>query len=115
MTQKSRYIKRSGFFRLLSVNIFPSLIQTMKLILQIAVGVFLGSLASQLAVDVWHSHREAMTNAAEEKRRAEREKSRIEQGERIRALLLQGREAKSTMPGQPAQGFVPDDAQTPQR
>lgn len=87
----------------------------MKLIMQIAAGVLLGSLASQLVIDVWHSHRESMVNAAEEKRRADREQARVEQGERIRALLLQGREGKSTKPNQPAQEFVPDDAQMPQR
>lgn len=119
MTQKAATLTVAAFLSIVTYDFLSfcwSLIQSMKLMLQIAVGVFLGSLASQLAIDAWHGHREAMVNAVEEKRRADREKSRIEQGERIRALLLQGREAKTTTPSrQPAPGFVPDDAQMPQR
>ena len=62
----------------------------MKLILQIALGVFLGTLASQLTIDSWHTHQEGIANLAAEKLRVEQERVRLEQGERIRALLLQG-------------------------
>jgi len=62
-----------------------------KLILQIALGVFLGTLASQLTFDCWRSRQENITKEAAEKLRAEQERARLEQGERIRALLLQRR------------------------
>ncbi|TAN68705.1 MAG: hypothetical protein EPN17_08625 [Methylobacter sp.] len=63
----------------------------MKLILQIALGVFLGTLASQFAIESWHTHQEGIAKQAAEKLRAEQDRIRLEQGERIRALLLQGR------------------------
>lgn len=64
---------------------------TVKLILQIALGVFLGTLASQFAIDSWHIHQESIAKQAAEKLRAAQDRIRLEQGERIRALLLQGR------------------------
>ena len=66
----------------------------MKLILQIAFGVFIGTLASQLTIDGWRSHQEGIAKEAAEKLRTEQEKVRLEQGDRIRALLLQGRKEK---------------------
>ena len=87
----------------------------MKLILQIALGVFLGTLASQLTIDGWHTRQEGIAKEAAEKLRAEQERVRLEQGERIRALLLQGRQGNT--PGaaatKPPAGFVPDDIQGP--
>ncbi len=79
----------------------------MKLTLQIALGVFLGTLGSQLSIDSWRSYRDGMAQKATEKIRADQEKARLEQGERIRALLLQGRQNPNARAG-----FVPDDAQT---
>ena len=64
----------------------------MKLVLQTAFGVFMGTLASQLIIDSWHTRQEGIAKEAAEKLRTEQEKVRIEQGERIRALLLQGRQ-----------------------
>lgn len=83
----------------------------MKLILQIAFGVFLGTLASQLTIDSWRNHQEGIAKEAEEKLRAKQERVRMEQGERIRALLLQGRQGNIPGANKPPAGFVPDDAQ----
>ena len=83
----------------------------MKLILQIALGIFLGSLASQFAIDAWHAQQESIAKEATEKLQAEQERVRLEQGERIRALLLQGRQGKTTDTSKPPTGFVPDDVQ----
>jgi len=83
----------------------------MKLTLQIALGVFLGTLVSQLTVDGWRTRQEGIAKAAAEKLRAEQEKVRLEQGERIRAMLLQGRQGNALDTSKPPAGFVPDDAQ----
>ena len=80
----------------------------MKLILQIALGVFLGTLTSQLFIDRWHSYREAIAKETIEHDQAEQEKVRSEQGERIRAMLLQGRQSNPS-----SADFVPDDAKKP--
>jgi hypothetical protein len=78
----------------------------MKLIFQITLGVFFGTLVSQLTLDSWRTYQEAIIKKATEKLQVEQEKVRFEQDERIRALLMQGRNSD----GPPA-GFVPDDAQ----
>ena len=85
----------------------------MKLILQIALGVFLGTLASQFTMDGWRSHQESIAKAAAEQLRAKQEKVRLEEGERIRVLLLQGRQNNSHDSPKPPSGFVPDDVQGP--
>ncbi len=85
----------------------------MKLILQIALGVFLGTLASQFTMDGWRSHQESKIKEAAEQLRAKQEKVRLEEGERIRALLLQGRQNNSHDSRKPPAGFVPDDVQGP--
>ena len=85
----------------------------MKLILQIALGVFLGTLASQLTIDGWRTRQESMAKEAAGKLRAEQERIRREQGERIRALLLQGRQGNNPDASKPPPGFVPDDIQGP--
>jgi len=68
---------------------FAWVIKGMKLTLQIALGVFLGTLSSQLIIDTWRSNQTNIAKQKEERVRAEQEKVRQEQGERIRALLLQ--------------------------
>jgi hypothetical protein len=85
----------------------------MKLILQIALGVFLGTLASQFSFDGWRSHQENIAKEAAEKLRAEQARTRHEQGERIRALLLQGRQGNASNANKPPAGFVPDDIKGP--
>lgn len=85
----------------------------MKLVLQIAFGVFLGTLLSQLIIGSWHTHMEEITKQLAEKNRVEQEKVRLEQGERIRALLLQGRQKNSADSNKAPAGFIPDDAKSP--
>ena len=81
--------------------------------LQIALGVFLGTLASQFTMDGWRSHQESITKEAAEQLRAKQEKVRLEEGERIRALLLQGRQNNSHDANKSPSGFFPDDVQGP--
>jgi len=85
----------------------------MKLILQIAIGVFLGTLASQFTMGSWRSYHENIAKEVAEQLRTTQEKVRNEQGERIRALLLQGRQNNSHDSRKPPAGFVPDDVQGP--
>jgi len=85
----------------------------MKFVLQIALGVFLGTLASQLTIDNFRARQEDIAKKTAEKLRAEQEKVRLEQGERIRALLLQGRQGNTPGASKPPAGFVPDDVQGP--
>lgn len=84
----------------------------MRLILQIALGVFLGTLVSQLTIDGWHTRQEYAAQEAVEKNRAEHERVRLQQGEHIRALLLQSRQSNTPDASKAAIGFTPDDAQT---
>lgn len=84
----------------------------MKLTLQIALGVFLGTLAALLSIDSWRNHKQAIANKAAEKLRADQERARLEQAEHIRTLLMQGRSSKNAPnANKPSAGFVPDDAQ----
>jgi hypothetical protein len=83
----------------------------MKLVMQIALGVFLGSLASRFAFEAWDTRQQAIKKEAEEKLRVERQRIRDEQAERIRALLMQGRKGKNSGKLMIPPGFVPDDAQ----
>jgi hypothetical protein len=80
-----------------------------KLILQIALGVFLGALASQFVFDTWHTYQESIAKAVSEKLRAEQEKVRLEQNERIRALFIRGSQPTPSS-NKPPPGFVPDDS-----
>jgi len=77
-----------------------------KLIVQIALGVFLGTLAAQLTIDAWHTHRENITKAESEQLKIHQEKIRKEQGERIRNLILQNRQGVTPNPTQ----LLPDEA-----
>lgn len=79
----------------------------MRLIFQIAFGVFLGTLASQLVIDSWHAHQKGVAKVAAERQ----EKVRLEQGEHIRALLLQNRQNNRLAERNPTAGFVPDAIQ----
>lgn len=84
----------------------------MKLIIQIAIGVFLGTLTSQFAIDTWHKYQENIAKSAADKQQAEQNKARLEQGERIRAMILQSRQGNSPQADKVPPGFIPDDAQT---
>ncbi len=76
----------------------------MKLVLQIALGVFLGALASQLTIDAWRAHRAEAAQAAILNKRAENE-------ERIRGLFMQNRQGQVPGTKTPPPGFVPEDVQ----
>jgi cytochrome oxidase assembly protein ShyY1 len=80
----------------------------MKLVLQIALGVFLGTLTSAVTLEIWQLQRESEAKQVAENLRIQQEQVRHEQGERIRAMLLQGRKGQEKSPD----GFVPDDAQS---
>jgi uncharacterized membrane protein len=82
-----------------------------KLILQIALGVFLGTLISQVTIDNWHIYQEKLAKSEVERQKAAQEKLRTEQGEQIRKILLQGRQNNAPTTRKPPEGFVPDDAQ----
>lgn len=86
----------------------------MKLTLKIALGVFLGALASQMVMEGWHAHQERLAKEAATQAKAEHEKARREQAERVRSMLMQGFRGKATT-GVPPPGFVPDDAQATPR
>ena len=85
----------------------------MKLILQITIGVFLGTLASQVIIDSWHTQQENMARLETEKFSIKREKIRKEQGERIRKLLLDNRQSSPPNSKKLPDDFVPDDAKAP--
>jgi hypothetical protein len=85
----------------------------LRLILQIALGVFLGTLGSQLIIDRWRMHQEKITTLETEKLRLKQDNIRKEQGERIRNLLLQGRQGSQQNAIKPPPDFIPDDAQKP--
>jgi len=83
----------------------------MKLIFQIAIGTFLGTLASQFVMETWHTHQESIAKEATEKLRIEQEKVRLEQGSRVRDLILQSRQTNAHQSNKPPASFIPDDAQ----
>ena len=60
----------------------------MKLVLQIAMGVFLGALMSQLLLDQWHSYQAQHAVEAERQRLAVQEKARNERDQRVREVLM---------------------------
>ncbi len=83
----------------------------MKLILKIALGVFLGALASQMVMEGWHAHQERLAKEAATKVKDEHENARREQAERVRSMLMQGFGGKATKPAVPPPGFAPDGTQ----
>jgi hypothetical protein len=82
----------------------------LKLILKIALGVFLGALASQMVMEGWHAHQERLAKEAATKVKTEHDKARREQAERVRSMLMQGFRGKMK-PAVPPPGFAPDGAQ----
>lgn len=67
----------------------------MKLVIQIAFGVFLGALASQLVMDSWQSYQEQISKEAQREKTAAEEKARNEQMQRARALLMRQLQGKA--------------------
>lgn len=93
----------------------------MKLILQIALGVFIGISASQFLLDAWRTHRQEQRAQAENAEREQIARERREQAQKIRELVSeklqrqaaeQGAEAMAPdiMPQEPEEG---DDATQP--
>ena len=63
----------------------------MTLVLQIALGVFIGALASQYAFEQWRSYEAQQAAEIEQKKLAEQTRLREEQGAKIRELLMRAR------------------------
>ncbi|MBK8816690.1 MAG: hypothetical protein IPN42_14820 [Methylococcaceae bacterium] len=85
----------------------------MKLIIQICVGVFLGTISAQLVLDRWHRFNQQQETKLLQKKVLNKEKARLEQADRIRTLFLQHRKDKISEDNKPPMGFVPDDSQLP--
>ncbi len=85
----------------------------MKLIIQICVGVFLGTTSAQLVLDQWHQFHQQQETKLLQKQVFNKKKARLEQADRIRALFLQHRKDKISEKNKPPMGFVPDDSQLP--
>jgi len=66
----------------------------MKLVIQIAVGVFIGALASQYAFEQWRSFNAQKVAELESKKLAEHKRLRDEQGAKIRGLLMRAKREK---------------------
>ncbi len=81
----------------------------MKRVLQIALGVYLGSVSALITYEIWNKHQEEQAAKEAERKLAESEKKRLEQADRIRALFLESRKTDS-QPNTPPRNFVPDDA-----
>jgi uncharacterized protein YlxW (UPF0749 family) len=66
-----------------------------KLVLQIAFGVFLGALASQLVTESWRSYHEQQAKEAERDELVVKERARNEQMQRARELLMRQLQGKA--------------------
>ncbi len=84
----------------------------MKLVLQIAFGVFFGSLASALLLDVWQQHKAELLKAETDKVLVEQEIVRENQAKLLSSILQQSRQSNPATAITPPAGFIPDDAQT---
>lgn len=86
----------------------------MKLILQIALGVFIGMSASQLVIDAWRTHRQEQLAEAEDAKREQLARERQQQAEKIRELVgrkLQEQGAGSSAgPGPDVMPQEPEDS-----
>lgn len=60
----------------------------MKLVLQIALGVFLGALTAQLTTDEWRSYRAERAQEAEHRKLAAQERVQRERHAKARELLM---------------------------
>lgn len=59
----------------------------MKLVLQIALGVFIGMLGAQLAMDAWHARQQRIAAEAEQVRREHDARAYEEQAGKMKELL----------------------------
>ncbi len=76
----------SLYLGLILDNLHATLPQV-KLVLQIALGVFIGMSASQLLVDAWRTHRQEQITQAEDVKRDQLARERQQQAETIRKLV----------------------------
>ncbi|MGH8581324.1 MAG: hypothetical protein ACREWG_00750 [Gammaproteobacteria bacterium] len=67
----------------------------MKLVLQIALGVFIGALAALYMFEQWRSYAVRQTAEIEQTKIAKRSRQRADQGAKIRELLMRGRREPS--------------------
>ncbi len=74
----------------------------MKLVFQIALGVFIGALASQYAFEQWRSYEAQQAAGLQDKRLIEQQKRRDEQAAKIREMIAKGLREKGLN--------VPDDS-----
>jgi hypothetical protein len=84
----------------------------MKLVLQIALGVFLGSLAASFMLDAWREHKAELAKAETDKVLAGQEKVGQEQAKLIGSILRQKQQTNPAAVITPPVGYIPDDAQT---
>ncbi|MGH8507335.1 MAG: hypothetical protein ACREVH_01250 [Gammaproteobacteria bacterium] len=63
----------------------------MKLVFQIALGVFIGALAAHYTFDQWRTHEANRTAEVKQKELTEQKRLREKQGAKIRELLMQAR------------------------
>jgi hypothetical protein len=80
----------------------------MKLVMQIALGVFLGSLPALFIVESWWNYQQEQLRAETAKLMEQQEQVNFEQGERIRAIINQNRQSN---PGliNPVPGLSPEE------
>jgi len=84
----------------------------MKLVLQVAIGVFIGAFGSQYAFEQWRSYETQKAAAVESQKLAEQKRRRDEQGARIRELVIQGlRERGLKTPHAPGQAPLDQERQ----
>jgi len=62
-----------------------------KLVFQIALGVFIGALSSQYAFEQWRSYEAQQAAEVKQKELTEQKRLREEQGAKIRELLMRAR------------------------
>lgn len=82
----------------------------MRLTLQIAAGVFVGTVTAQFVIDEWHSRREQAIAAERQAATAEAERVREQQLGRIQEMFRQQGRPNHPVPGQrpPGRPALPD-------
>ncbi|WP_347985993.1 hypothetical protein [Methylomonas sp. AM2-LC] len=86
----------------------------MKLVLQIALGVFLGSAPALFMVETWWSYKQEQSKAETTVLLEQLEQNRLEQGDRLRTLLNQNQQANPALLDSSA-GFSPNAKPTEQK
>lgn len=84
----------------------------MKLILQIALGVFLGSVTAQFSMELYRNQQAAITKVQLEKIKAEQEKKRQEQVKLLRNILIQNQHSSAVPSKKLTDDVIPVDSNT---